>query len=247
MNKTTNFLCLSLLLLGATALGMNNLEEQLIEATRTGDLKKVKSLIAQGVSIETKNRYGGQTPLICAASFDCEDVCKFLIMSKASLEARDYDRKTQLLCAVKYQSANACKLLIANKASLEVVDIHGRTPLMLTVRGDILRFTGPNHETMSKKLNDAQEAMGKLLIDAQLEPALHKIAAIVTFLGLAKKGRIKSPCHMPLDIAKIIARQASKPAQKDKWLVIGQITKQISELENPAKTKWLAYLDQHKK
>lgn len=243
MNKIISSLCLSLLLLGATALGMSYPEWQLHEAAKDGNLKKVERLIAQGVSIETKDNCG-RTPLMWAAIFDHEDVCQLLIRNKASIEARDHGQMTPLLCAVKYGSQDACKLLMASKASLEVIDLHGQTPLMLTTRHDII-VAGPNREALCKRLIDAQEAMIKLLIDAQLEPTITSKAAIVTLLGIAKKRQAKLSCHMPYDIAKIIAREACETIRQNKRSVIGQINKQINKLDDPAKTKWLAYLNQH--
>lgn len=43
-----------------------SLDEQLLEAARTGDLPAVQALVAKGANIETQSRYG-QTPLFFAA------------------------------------------------------------------------------------------------------------------------------------------------------------------------------------
>lgn len=84
MNKITNFLCLSLLLLGATALGMNNPDEQLLDTARDGNFEEVKRLIEQSASIEVKDPFGS-TLLILAAANGHEDICKLLIARGASV------------------------------------------------------------------------------------------------------------------------------------------------------------------
>jgi uncharacterized protein len=134
MNKITNFLCLSLLLLGATALGMNPsfasslasysakatkdrsrgqvnpAERQLLNAARDGNLEEVERLIREGVSVEVKDK-DGRTPLIHAAYYGHEAVCKLLIKNHASLEATHVGQ-TPLLKAAIFRREKICKLLI---------------------------------------------------------------------------------------------------------------------------------------
>jgi len=111
MNKVTNFLCLSLLLLGASALGMNNGDAQLLDATRDGNLEKVKELIAQGASADLKDclKCG---PLYYAAMYGHVAVCKLLIDEKASIDAKSHIGWTPLNIASMNGREDVCRFLI---------------------------------------------------------------------------------------------------------------------------------------
>jgi ankyrin repeat protein len=119
MNKITNFLCLSLLLLGATALGMNTPGKQLIEVAKIGDIEGVQRLLEQEVSVDTRDNCG-RTPLMWAALNGHEDMCKLLIANKASVGVYEADGLNPLIFAILDGNKDVCKLLIANKASVEV-------------------------------------------------------------------------------------------------------------------------------
>jgi ankyrin repeat protein len=112
MNKIKSFLCLSLLLLGATALGMNNLDEQLIKAAYCGNLGEVQRLIREGASVEVKSNEGS-TPLMLAARRGYEVVCRLLIEHGALIEVQnDRGGFTPLIFAAWNRHEDVCKLLI---------------------------------------------------------------------------------------------------------------------------------------
>jgi hypothetical protein len=205
MNKITNFLCLNLLLLGATVLGMNTPDKHLLFAARRGDLEGVETLIAQGASVEAKDNHGWG-PLSWAAYNDHEAMCRLLITKKASIEVKNNYGATPLMHAAQFGYEAVCKLLIANKASVEAKDNNEWTPLIWAARC-------------------GHDVMCILLIDVQLEEARKSKAAIATFLGIVKKRRDNLPCHIHYDVAKIIARQAFESVQQDKQCVVAQIGK----------------------
>jgi ankyrin repeat protein len=230
MNKISNFLCLSLLLLGATALGMDNSERHLgvnnpelllLDAAENGNFQKIERLIAHDASVEAKD-VNGFTSLMLAAFYGHEAVCGLLIANKASVEAKTNKGVTPLMCAAGSAKLAVCMLLIANKASAAAKDIDGWTPLIWAVR-------------------NRHKEVGKLLINAQLESIRKDEAAIITLLGISKKRQAKLSCHMPYDIAKIIARQALATVQQSKRLVI----EQVNEIGNPeARAAWLVYANE---
>jgi ankyrin repeat protein len=111
MNKITNFLCLSLLLLGATVLGMNNPNEQLLFAAHRGDLGGVETLIAQGASVNMKDAIECG-PLYYAALSGHGAVCKLLIKEKALVNAQSHIGWTPLRIASMNGREGVCKLLI---------------------------------------------------------------------------------------------------------------------------------------
>jgi len=221
MNKITNFLCLSLFLLSATALGMHNPDERLFLSVWKGDPEEVTRSIAQGASVDKKD-YLQRTPLMIAASNGYEGACKLLIVNRASIEAKNGFRMTPLIWAAGNGHEDVCKLLIENKASLVAKDTLRHTPLMCAG-------------------NNGHQAVCRLLIDVQLQLARQNKAAIVTFLGIVRKRRENLPCHMHYDVAKLIARQAFEMVYRDKVPVIEQINK--LGYDQP-KDEWLAYVHQ---
>jgi ankyrin repeat protein len=216
-DRLTNFLCLNLLLLGATALGMDytnaRLGQELFNAAQHGNLEEAQRLIKEGASIEAKDNYG-ITPLILAAVTGHETMCKLLIDNKASLEAENNNGWTPLMLAAIEGHEDVCKLLIDSKASVEAEDNDGWTPLRMAA-------------------TDGHKAVCKLLIDTQLNKP-----AIATFLGIVRKRPQSLPCQMQYDVAKIIAHQAFQLA---KWPVIKQISMIASKKK---RAKWSAYVNQ---
>jgi ankyrin repeat protein len=114
-DRLTNFLCLSLLLLGATVLGMDytnaRLGQELLNAAMHGNFQEVERLITHGVSVETKDT-SERTPLIMAAWNGHEAVCRLLIEKNASVEAKDNYLGTSLVYAAEYDREAVCRLLI---------------------------------------------------------------------------------------------------------------------------------------
>lgn len=133
MNKITNFLCLSLLLLSATALGMDTPEEQLVKAAGKGQLEEVERLIAQGVSIEATDRYNC-TPMHRAAQNGCEDVCRLLLGKGASVGAKNNVGWTPLHWAALKGHTALCELLIENNALIDVKANDRETPLHCAIQ-----------------------------------------------------------------------------------------------------------------
>jgi len=208
-------------------------------------------LIAQGASVEAKDNYGS-TPVLYAAYNGDEDVCRLLIENKASVEAKDNDGKTPLIWAAENDHEGVYKLLIENKAAIEVQDKRGLTPLSWAAgkgHGNLCKLLIANKASVEAKDNNREtplalaaangrDAVCALLIDTQLEPIKKGKAAIVTLLAIAKKRRAKLSCHMPYDVAKIIARHAFAMIQQSKRPIIEQINCIASKEE---RTKWLQY------
>ncbi len=76
---------LPLLLAAAFFLCAAELNQDLLDAARQGDLAAVKSLLERGAALETKTPYG-QTPLYLAAMNGHADVATFLLDKGASTE-----------------------------------------------------------------------------------------------------------------------------------------------------------------
>ena len=75
--------------------------EALFRATRAGNTDMVRSLLsAPGADVNATDE-SGSTPLLEAARFGHEDICRALIAAGANLKAKDRDGKTPLMLAVQ--------------------------------------------------------------------------------------------------------------------------------------------------
>src|SRR5712691_5420807 len=104
-------------LIFATALVLSAaIDDDLLQAARTGDLASVKALVAKGAAIETKTPYG-QTPLYLAAMSGHEDVVAFLLDKGATADVRDTFYKAPMLGFVlQRKHYGVAKMLIAKGA-----------------------------------------------------------------------------------------------------------------------------------
>jgi len=79
----------------------NSQTDALFRATREGNTDMVKSLLSSpGANVNaTDDR--GSTPLLEAARYGHEDICRVLIAAGADLKVKDRDGKTALMLAVQ--------------------------------------------------------------------------------------------------------------------------------------------------
>lgn len=73
----------------------------LFRATREGNTDMVRSLLsAPGADVNAKDE-SGSTPLLEAARFGHDNICRMLIAAGANLKAKDRDGKTALQLAIQ--------------------------------------------------------------------------------------------------------------------------------------------------
>src|ERR1039457_6604921 len=105
-------------LLFATAVGLlaGDVNDDLLNAARKGDLDTVKALIEKGAPMEAKTPYG-QTPLYLAAMSGHEAVVQFLLDKGAKTDVRDTFYKASLLDFVLERKHYAVAKMIIVKGS----------------------------------------------------------------------------------------------------------------------------------
>jgi ankyrin repeat protein len=98
-------LAISLIIAGCGQRGAtpphNAQTDALFRATVEGNTDMVKSLLSSpGADVNATNERGS-TPLLEAARYGHEDICRVLIAAGANLKAKDKDGKTALMLAVQ--------------------------------------------------------------------------------------------------------------------------------------------------
>ncbi len=79
---------------------MNSLENELLEASKRGDLSAVQSLVRdKGVNIDCRSLSHGITPLMFAAFYGRVNVVKFLVKQGANVNAANAFGETPLVMA----------------------------------------------------------------------------------------------------------------------------------------------------
>jgi len=102
----------------AAAMGLYawDANEDLLDASRKGDLAAVQALVAKGAALETKTGYG-QTPLYLAAMNGREDVVRFLLEKGANPEIHDTFYEASMLDFVLIRKYYGVAKLLIRKLS----------------------------------------------------------------------------------------------------------------------------------
>jgi len=104
--------CCCLLFAGCTKESSRNLQtDELFRAVREGNTDMVKSLLsAPGVNVNATDEHGS-TPLLEAARYGHDEICRRLIASGANTKAKDRDGKTALMLAVQNNHEDVVRVL----------------------------------------------------------------------------------------------------------------------------------------
>jgi hypothetical protein len=196
------------ILLFAATLGVN---EDLLEASRAGDLAAVQALIAKGAALETKTEYG-QTPLYLAAMNGREEVVRYLLEKGANPDVHDTFYKASMLDFVLMRKHyGVARMLIRKMAAnadavLESVAATGNAELVAA----LLEAGKPSQPALDKTYEAAlgrkQTEVAALLKKAGAhEPAPAFVVDVKTIEAYA--GTYKSD-QIPLDI-KVFVKEGS--------------------------------------
>src|SRR5690242_11712530 len=115
MNKAVRFtvvviLC-SILTSCAKQTGSNVQTDALFRAVREGNTEMVKSLLsAPGVDVNATDEKGNK-PLLEAARFGHDEICRVLIANGASVKVKDKDGNTALMLALRNNHDDVVKVL----------------------------------------------------------------------------------------------------------------------------------------
>ena len=166
-----------LVLAAALALVAADVNEELLDAARKGDLSSVKSLLEKGAAVETKTSYG-QTPLYLAAMNGHEEVVKLLLDRGARTDVRDTFYKFPMLTLIlQRKHIGVAKLLIARgnssaDESLAAVAGSGNAELVQAV----LEKGKPSQASLDKTYEMALERKQAPIADLLKKAGAHEPA-----------------------------------------------------------------------
>lgn len=184
--------CLTVLIMGSALQAMdvpagNDLNPQLIEAARNGEIEQVRQLLTENVDVNAKDA-GGRTALFFAARNGSRDICELLLTNKADVNAKSNGGFTPLMAAIRCNQRDVCELLLAMNADVNAKNNNGETALLFAADSYNLEIC-------------------KLLINAMIKPTKDQIKRVVALLGIAKKRQIGALNAMPRDVVKLIGRE----------------------------------------
>ncbi len=120
---------LSALLFGSVVRA-SDLDSSLIAVAKTGDVNRVKALLAQGADVNAKADKRGFTALHIAALAGDKDIVEVLLANKADVNAGDGLGGTPLICAAMKGHVGILKVLLAHGANVNATSHSQMTALM---------------------------------------------------------------------------------------------------------------------
>ena len=112
MKRLSILLALCLIFAGcARERARNSQNDALFRATVEGNTDMVRSLLSTPGADVNATDERGSTPLLEAARFGHEDICRLLIGAGANLKAKDRDGKTALMLAVQNNHDDVVRVL----------------------------------------------------------------------------------------------------------------------------------------
>ena len=96
-------------------------------AVKQGNIDKIKSLLTQGMDVNSRSS-SGYTPLHISAGLDKRRVTKLLVINGAKINARDSSGRTPLHISVRRGHFRMVKFLLSQGANPSIRDRSDRTP-----------------------------------------------------------------------------------------------------------------------
>jgi len=115
-------------------------DDNLLMAADSGNVKEVLSLIRRGADVNTQN-YEGVTPLMFAADKGYLDVVEVLVEKGADVNMSPDNGITALMAAVKSGHLQVADFLIKHKSEIEALDINGINSLLYACSNGDLDIT----------------------------------------------------------------------------------------------------------
>jgi TonB family protein len=132
-----------LLLVWVAAAGFQDVEGDLRDGARAGQVEAVRHLLAETTPDLDAADATGWTPLMYAVEGGHDEIVELLVKAGASLDLRNPAQETALHLAARHGRATSARLLLRAGAGLGLRDSEGRTPLYRAIerrRADIIEM-----------------------------------------------------------------------------------------------------------
>jgi ankyrin repeat protein len=123
------------------------------DATESGDLAKITSLLKANPDLVSKDKEGF-LPIHYAGMYDRVEVAKLLLANKADINAKNTNGSTALHFAAMLGRRNMAEYLLSAKAEVDAKDKDGETPLFYVANKDIAELLLKNKASVNIKNKD---------------------------------------------------------------------------------------------
>ena len=116
--------------------------QELMHAATTGDLDKIKFMIAKAVNIDVSD-HEGTTPLMAASYSGHVEIMGLLLDAGVPIDAKDSSGYTALMFACNAGQQSTARYLVERGANIHETDKDGSTPIMFCAQqghNDLVRF-----------------------------------------------------------------------------------------------------------
>ncbi len=200
--------------------------DDLLSASRAGDLPAVKAAMEKGAAVESKTPYG-QTALYLAAMNGHEDVVRFLLEKGASTDVKDTFYKAPMLAFVIQRKHWGVAKLLAAKSSkpddtLAQVADSGHPELVQAV----LESGKPSQQALDKAYEAALEKKQAEVSDLLKKAGAHEpappvvvdAAVLDSYVGAYKSEQIPIEIKVVVKEGQLYLQPAGQPELKTKAL-----------------------------
>ena len=175
-------------------------QTMLMEAIRSGNLKRVEALIQMGADLDVRNKEG-QTALMLAIKAGDLQMLDMLVRNGADLDIKNKEGQTALMEAIRSGNSRMVETLISRGADLDVRNKDGQTALMEAVRtgnAKMVQFLLENGASA-----DIKDKSGRTADDYTASPALKEMLRHEKEFPEIKKPNLLKLLRDPAQMTKI--------------------------------------------
>ena len=175
-------------------------QTMLMEAIRSGNLKRVETLIQMGADLDVRNKEG-QTALMLAIKAGDLQMLDMLVRNGADLDIKNKEGQTALMEAIRSGNSRMVETLISRGADLDVRNKDGQTALMEAVRtgnAKMVQFLLENGASA-----DIKDKSGRTADDYTASPALKEMLRHEKEFPEIKKPNLLKLLRDPAQMTKI--------------------------------------------
>ncbi len=190
--------------------------DEIHKAASGGDLEKVKALLKDNPDLVFSKDRVGKTPLYLAAVTGHKDVVKFLLASKADVNAKDISGQTPLCGVALSGHKDMVELLLASKADVNAKANNGHTPLHEAAYGgnkDVVELLLASKADVNAKANRGQTPLHEAAFGGNKAVAELLLASKADIN--AKDGQGKTPLYWAVvrgkkDVAELLRQHGGQ-------------------------------------